>query len=56
MEINFFFLKKNYICKMMNNFFPPPPRPLKLYVYNIDSDKCREVTVTPDDKWGGQGR
>ncbi|KAF2347454.1 GRASP55/65 PDZ-like domain [Trinorchestia longiramus] len=31
-------------------------RPLKLYVYNIDSDVCREVTVTPDSKWGGEGR
>ncbi|KAA0204059.1 hypothetical protein HAZT_HAZT006521, partial [Hyalella azteca] len=30
-------------------------RPLKLYVYNIDSDVCREVTVTPDSKWGGEG-
>lgn len=30
-------------------------RPLKLYVYNVDTDSCREVTVTPDTKWGGQG-
>ena len=31
-------------------------RPLKLYVYNLKSDLCREVTVTPDSKWGGEGR
>jgi len=31
-------------------------RPLKLYVYNLTSDACREVTVTPDSKWGGDGR
>ena len=24
-------------------------------MYNLDTDKCREVTVTPDDKWGGEG-
>lgn len=30
-------------------------RPLKLYVYNVDTDSCREVTVTPDTKWGGSG-
>lgn len=31
-------------------------RPLKLYVYNVDTDACREVTVTPDTQWGGSGR
>ncbi|XP_041374899.1 Golgi reassembly-stacking protein 2-like [Gigantopelta aegis] len=30
-------------------------KPLKLYVYNIDSDTCREVTVTPNNNWGGDG-
>lgn len=30
-------------------------RPLKLYVYNVDTDACREVTVTPDTQWGGSG-
>ncbi|KAK7065330.1 Golgi reassembly-stacking protein 1 [Halocaridina rubra] len=30
-------------------------RPLKLYVYNMDTDSCREVTVTPDSQWGGSG-
>ncbi|RXG60923.1 Golgi reassembly-stacking protein 2 [Armadillidium vulgare] len=30
-------------------------RPLKLYVYNVETDSCREVTVTPDSKWGGTG-
>nr|XP_027220243.1 Golgi reassembly-stacking protein 2-like [Penaeus vannamei] len=28
-------------------------RPLKLYVYNVDTDACREVTVTPDTQWEG---
>lgn len=30
-------------------------RPLKLYVYNIDEDSCREVIVEPNTKWGGVG-
>uniref|UniRef100_A0A646QHJ6 Golgi reassembly-stacking protein 2 n=1 Tax=Hemiscolopendra marginata TaxID=943146 RepID=A0A646QHJ6_9MYRI len=30
-------------------------RPLKLYVYNTDSDGCRELTITPNSAWGGQG-
>nr|XP_018905533.1 PREDICTED: Golgi reassembly-stacking protein 2 isoform X2 [Bemisia tabaci] len=30
-------------------------RPLKLYVYNIDSDSCREVTITPNSQWPGSG-
>ncbi|KAG1679030.1 Golgi reassembly-stacking protein 2 [Nymphon striatum] len=30
-------------------------RPLKLYVYNIDSDSCREVTISPNRTWGGEG-
>ncbi|OXU17945.1 hypothetical protein TSAR_014069 [Trichomalopsis sarcophagae] len=30
-------------------------RPLKLYVYNIDDDSCREVTITPNNTWGGEG-
>ncbi|XP_045593270.1 Golgi reassembly-stacking protein 2 [Procambarus clarkii] len=30
-------------------------RPLKLYVYNVETDSCREVTVTPDTQWGGSG-
>lgn len=30
-------------------------RPLKMYVYNIDKDMCREVTITPNSKWGGDG-
>ncbi|XP_050294799.1 Golgi reassembly-stacking protein 2 [Anthonomus grandis grandis] len=29
--------------------------PLKLYVYNCDSDNCREVTITPNSRWGGEG-
>ncbi|XP_002737291.1 Golgi reassembly-stacking protein 2-like [Saccoglossus kowalevskii] len=30
-------------------------RPLKLYVYNIETDGVREVTLTPNSNWGGQG-
>lgn len=30
-------------------------RPLKMYVYNTDLDRCREVTITPNTKWGGEG-
>lgn len=30
-------------------------KPLKLYVYNADTDSCREVTITPNGAWGGQG-
>lgn len=28
---------------------------LKLYVYNCDEDLCREVVITPNSKWGGEG-
>ncbi|TGZ47419.1 uncharacterized protein Grasp65 isoform X1 [Temnothorax longispinosus] len=30
-------------------------RPLKLYVYNTTDDTCREVTITPNNTWGGEG-
>ncbi len=30
-------------------------QPLKLYVYNTDTDSCREVIVTPNTKWNGAG-
>jgi len=30
-------------------------KPLKLYVYNSETDGCREVTITPNLKWGGDG-
>lgn len=30
-------------------------RPLKLYVYNTQDDSCREVTITPNNTWGGEG-
>ncbi|CAG9114363.1 unnamed protein product [Plutella xylostella] len=30
-------------------------RPLKLYVYNINNDSCREVVITPNTNWGGEG-
>lgn len=29
--------------------------PLKVYVYNIDDDACREVTIKPNSQWGGEG-
>jgi GRASP55/65 PDZ-like domain len=28
---------------------------LKLYVYNCDQDSCREVIITPNAQWGGEG-
>lgn len=31
-------------------------RPLKLYVYNTDDDTCRDVTIKPQSKWGGEGK
>ena len=31
-------------------------KPLKLYVYNSETDSCREVTITPNSGWGGEGR
>ena len=31
-------------------------RPLTLFVYNAETDACREVTVTPNSAWGGEGR
>ncbi|XP_011190287.1 Golgi reassembly-stacking protein 2 [Zeugodacus cucurbitae] len=30
-------------------------QPLKMYVYNIDDDACREVTIKPNCNWGGEG-
>jgi len=30
-------------------------RPLKLYVYNTETDHCREVSITPNGAWGGDG-
>lgn len=30
-------------------------RPLKLYVYNTSEDSCREVLITPNSTWGGEG-
>uniref|UniRef100_G1P560 Golgi reassembly stacking protein 1 n=1 Tax=Myotis lucifugus TaxID=59463 RepID=G1P560_MYOLU len=30
-------------------------KPLKLMVYNSESDSCREVSVTPNAAWGGEG-
>ncbi|EPB73635.1 GRASP55/65 family protein [Ancylostoma ceylanicum] len=30
-------------------------KPLKLYVYNVDSDIVREVSLTPNSAWGGEG-
>ncbi|XP_008326857.1 Golgi reassembly-stacking protein 2 isoform X3 [Cynoglossus semilaevis] len=28
---------------------------LKLYVYSTDTDNCREVIITPNSEWGGEG-
>lgn len=30
-------------------------RLLKLYVYNVEDDTCREVNITPNAAWGGEG-
>lgn len=30
-------------------------KPLRLYVYNTETDSCREVTITPNGAWGGEG-
>ncbi|KAK2859525.1 hypothetical protein Q5P01_004145 [Channa striata] len=30
-------------------------KPLKLLVYNTNTDQCREVVVTPNGAWGGEG-
>lgn len=30
-------------------------RALKLYVYNANDDTCREVLITPNHTWGGEG-
>ncbi|XP_070700633.1 Golgi reassembly-stacking protein 1-like [Pempheris klunzingeri] len=30
-------------------------KPLKLLVYNTQADNCREVVVTPNGAWGGEG-
>ncbi|XP_028157115.1 Golgi reassembly-stacking protein 2 [Ostrinia nubilalis] len=30
-------------------------RALKLYVYNVNDDTCREVNITPNHNWGGEG-
>uniref|UniRef100_G3W813 PDZ GRASP-type domain-containing protein n=1 Tax=Sarcophilus harrisii TaxID=9305 RepID=G3W813_SARHA len=30
-------------------------KPLKLMVYNSETDLCREVVVTPNSAWGGEG-
>ena len=31
-------------------------KPLKLLVYSTVTDVCREVVVTPNGAWGGEGR
>lgn len=31
-------------------------KPLKLLVYSTQTDACREVMVTPNGAWGGEGR
>lgn len=31
-------------------------KPLKLFVYNVTTDTCRQVTITPNSHWGGKFR
>uniref|UniRef100_A0A3P9QDF7 Golgi reassembly-stacking protein 1-like n=1 Tax=Poecilia reticulata TaxID=8081 RepID=A0A3P9QDF7_POERE len=31
-------------------------KPLKLLVYNTQTEQCREIVVTPNGAWGGEGR
>eukprot|EP00117_Sycon_ciliatum_P033821 scpid57637/ scgid25941/ Golgi reassembly-stacking protein 2; Golgi phosphoprotein 6; Golgi reassembly-stacking protein of 55 kDa; p59 len=40
------------ICSLVENH---DGKPLKLYVYSTVTDACREVTVTPNSNWGGEG-
>lgn len=48
------------LCKQSEDLFTlietHEAKPLKLYVYNTDLDACREVTITPNSAWGGEGR
>ena len=30
-------------------------REVKLFVYNVASDKCRDISIVPDQNWGGHG-
>ena len=30
-------------------------KPIKLYVYSLETDTCREVILTPNSNWGGEG-
>lgn len=30
-------------------------QPLRIFVYNIDDDACREVVIKPNSNWGGEG-
>jgi hypothetical protein len=30
-------------------------RPIRLFVYSWEFDRCREVTIVPDPQWGGGG-
>ncbi|CAG2110805.1 unnamed protein product [Medioppia subpectinata] len=30
-------------------------KPLKLFVYNLTTDSCRDVTIVPNSNWGGEG-
>ena len=30
-------------------------REVKLFVYNVASDKCRDIVIMPDQNWGGEG-
>lgn len=30
-------------------------KPLRLFVYNTEEDKCREITIVPNNNWEGEG-
>ena len=30
-------------------------REVKLFVYNVASDRCRDISIVPDQNWGGEG-
>lgn len=54
--------KREYFCVILQSedFFSlieaNEGKPLKLLVYNTQTDRCREAVVTPNADWGGEGR
>ena len=43
------------VCPVIDLWMTPFPSPLQLYVYNVDTDNVREVTLVPNYAWGGEG-